>query len=178
MTIIEDSGQKQGQHDNIASWCQENGVVLRRQKLNVGDYQLTPSVAVDTKKGMQEIYSDIVSDHERFKRECIRAQEDGIKLFILIEEEDIHNLDEAKSWVNKRMLKWEKDSDFLLKMQKAGKWLDKKMPKRPVSSERLVGMMEAMAMKYGVIFTFCHPDKTGEEVYRILTGGESQLLTK
>ena len=76
------------------------------------------------------------------------------------------------------VLKWEKDSDFLLKMQKAGKWLDKKMPKRPVSSERLVGMMEAMAMKYGVIFTFCHPDKTGEEVYRILTGGESQLLTK
>ena len=176
MTIIEDTGQKQGQHDNIAAWCKAHGVTLRRQKLNVGDYQSPPQIAVDTKKGMAEIYSDIVSDHERFRNECLRAQEDGITLVILIESEDITSLEEAKHWKNPRITQYERTYGLVLRAQKAGKMLDKKIPKPPVPSERLVGMMDAMHLKYGVIFTFCHPRNTGEEVYRILTGGESQLL--
>lgn len=169
MTIIEDTGQKVGQHTNISDWCKENGITLRRQKLNVGDYQSPPRVAVDTKYGMAEIYSDIVSDHERFRNECLRAQEDGIQLVILIEEENIRTLEEAKKWKNPRIAKWERDNGFVVRAQKAGKMLNHKVPKPPVSSERLVGMMTAMTMKYGVIFTFCHPDKTGETVYRILS---------
>ena len=176
MTIYEDVGNKVGQHNNISDWCETHGVTIRRQKLNTGDYCLPPSISVDTKKGMAEIYSDIVSDHERFRNECLRAQEDGITLVILIESEDITSLEEAKRWKNPRITQYERTYGLVLRAQKAGKMLDKKIPKPPVSSERLVGMMEAMTMKYGVIFTFCHPRNTGEEVYRILTGGESQLL--
>lgn len=168
MTIIEDTGQKVGQHTNISDWCAANGVTLRRQKLNVGDYQSPPRVAVDTKQGMAEIYSDIVSDHERFRKECIRAQEDGILLVILIEDETITNLDEASEWKNPRTAKWERDNRFIIQAQKAGKMLNHKVPKPPVSSERLVGMMKAMTMKYGVEWAFCHPSKTGEMVYKIL----------
>lgn len=176
MTIIEDCNQKIGKHQNISDYCKEHGITLRRQKLNVGDYQSPPRIAIDTKFGMAEIYSDIVSDHERFRNECLRAQEDGITLVILIESEDITSLEEAKRWKNPRITQYERTYGLVLRAQKAGKMLDKKIPKPPVPSERLVGMMEAMTMKYGVIFTFCHPRNTGEEVYRILTGGESQLL--
>lgn len=172
MTIIEDVGQKVGQHDNIAEWCAENNVLLRRQKLNVGDYQLVQSTAVDTKKGMQEIYSDIVSDHERFRNECIRAQEDGIRLVILIEDEHIKTLDDAKKWRNPRIDKYYRDYGLVIRAQRAGKMLNRKIPKPPVSSERLVGMMDAMTMRYGVEWQFCHPDKTGERVFQILTEGK------
>lgn len=172
MTIIEDVGQKQGQHDNIKEWCDQNGVILRRQKLNVGDYQTVPCVAVDTKKGMQEIYSDLVSDHDRFRRECIRAQEDGIHLVFLIEDENITCMDDAKRWQNPRIKEYERKWGLIIRAQKAGKMLDHKVPKPPVSSERLVGMMDAMEMKYGCTFRFCHPQDTGSMVYRILMEGK------
>ena len=169
MTIIEDTGQKIGQHDNVREYCESHDIIFRRQKLNVGDYQSPPRVAVDTKKGMQEIYSDIVQDHERFRNECIRAMMDGIKLVFLIEDEKITNMEQAKQWKNPRIAKWERDYGFIARAQKAGKMLDHKIPKPPVSSERLVGMMDAMELNYGCKFLFCHPDNVGEAVYRILT---------
>lgn len=88
MTIIEDTGQKKGEHENIAAHFRQAGVILRRQKLNVGDYIIAPKISVDTKAGMGEVYGNLVQDHDRFRAECIRAQEDGTVLFILIENED------------------------------------------------------------------------------------------
>ncbi len=172
MTIIEDTGQKIGQHDNISKWCAENNVILRRQKLNVGDYVLTPAVSIDTKKGMAEIYSDIVSDHERFRNECIRAQEDGTRLVILIEDEHITSLEEAKKWRNPRIQQYEHRYGLIARAQKAGKMLEHKIPKPPVPSDRLVGMMEAMSLKYNVEWQFCHPNKTGETICKILMEGK------
>ena len=169
MTIIEDTGQKVGQHDNVKKWCDEHGVILRRQKLNVGDYQSPPRIAVDTKKGMQEIYSDLIGDHERFRNELIRAQEDGIRLVMLIEDETITNMDEARKWKNPRVVEYDRKYGLIKRAQAAGKMLNHKIPKPPVSSERLVGMMDACSIKYGVEWEFCHPSKAGETVYKILT---------
>ena len=123
---------------------------------------------------MAEIYSDIVSDHERFRNECVRARDDGIHLVFLIEDEEITNMEEAKRWKNPRIEKWRKQYSFVLDAQKVGKMMGYKVPKPPVSSERLVGMMRAMEMKYGCEFKFCHPSKTGEVILRILTqtGGD------
>ena len=175
ITLIEDVNNKVGKHENIRAWCEKHGILIRRQRLNVGDYALPPKVVVDTKYGMGEIYSDIVSDHDRFRAECIRAQEDGIRLVILIEDEDITSLEEASKWRNPRRIKWERDNAFIVRAQEKGKMLNHHVPKPPVDSDRLVGMMNAMSMKYGVEWAFCHPRDTGEEVYRILTGGEPQL---
>ena len=170
MTLIEDSGQKIGQHDNVSDYCKENGITLRRQKLNVGDYQLPPHIAVDTKKGLQEIYSDIVSDHERFRNECLRAVEDGITLVFLIEDDHITNLEEAKRWKNPRVEKYNREYGLIINAQKAGKMKNYKVPRPPVSSERLVGMMDAMSQKYGVVWKFCKPADTGRRIVEILTG--------
>ncbi len=170
MTIIEDTGQKQGQHDNIKKFCEENGIILRRQKLNVGDYQIAPKVSVDTKKGMEEIYSDVVQDHDRFRKECIRAMEDGTRLVILIENQDgMTCLEDVACWKNPRYEKWKRDNSFVLNAQAAGKMLNVKVPTPPVSAERLMNMMKAMSMKYSVEWLFCHPNETGKAVMEILT---------
>ena len=176
MTIVEDTGQKLGQHTNVSEWCQANGVILRRQKLNVGDYQAVPSIAVDTKKGMAEIYQDLIQEHERFRNECIRAQQDGILLVFLIEDTQIKTMEEAKHWRNPRVEKYNREYGLIAHAQKAGKMLNHKIPKPPVPSDRLVGMMDAMEIKYGCKFVFCHPSETGQRIYDILTGGETRLL--
>lgn len=171
MTIIEDTGQKIGQHDNIAEWCHKNGITVRRQKLNVGDYALPPRISIDTKKGMLEVYSNIVSDHARFREECLRAQEDNIKLVILIEDEQIRSLEDAKTWRNPMFDKYQQKWGLIIRAQKSGKMLNKQVPKPPVESERLVGMMTAMTMKYGVEWAFCHPNDTGKKIVEILLLG-------
>ena len=171
MTIIEDTGQKAGQHDSVREYCEKNNIIFRRQKLNVGDYQSPPRAAVDTKKGLEEVYSNVVHDHGRFRDECIRAQEDGIKLYILIEEKSVRELHEVKNWQNPQQKRWERQKAYNQWLIDHGKEPNKQT-KPPVSSERLMGMMEAMTLKYGVEWVFVHPDRVGEFVYRLLTLNE------
>lgn len=171
MTIIEDTGQKAGKHDNVREYCEKNNVIFRRQKLNVGDYQSPPRAAVDTKKGLLEVYNNIIHDNVRFRDECIRAKEDGIKLYILVEEKGIRDLADVKFWQNPLMKQWDTHKAY-------NDWLiahgrDPQPPtKPPVSSEGLMGRMDAMQQKYGIEFVFCHPDRVGEFVYRLLTLNE------
>ena len=172
LTIYEDVGQKIGQHDNIKQYCDTHGIKLTRVKLDTGDYMMPNTVSVDTKKGMQEIYQDMVTDHERFRRELIRAQEDGIKLYILIEDDLISNMEEAASWVNPRTRDYDYKYGFVAQAQKRGKMLDKRIPKPPVDSARLVKMMGAMEKKYGCEFLFCKPQDTGSEIVRLLSNGK------
>ena len=77
MTIYEDTRQKIGEHQNIAEYCRKHGIIVRRTKLEIGDYISPAPVAVDTKQGMGEVYTNLVQQHDRFRRECIKAQEDG-----------------------------------------------------------------------------------------------------
>lgn len=137
----------------------------------MGDYALPPRISIDTKKGMLEVYSNIVSDHARFREECLRAQEDNIKLVILIEDDQIRSLEDAKTWRNPMFDKYQQKWGLIIRAQKSGKMLSKQVPKPPVESERLVGMMTAMTMKYGVEWAFCHPNDTGKKIVEILLLG-------
>ena len=170
MTIIEDTGQKKGEHENIAEHLREAGIILRRQKLNVGDYIVAPKVSVDTKQGMAEVYGNLVQDHDRFRAECIRAQEDGTQLYILIENTDgLTCLDDVERWQNPRVDEYYSKYSFVLAARKRGR--DLKVPSPPVPNKRLVRMMETMAERYGVRWVFCRPDQTGEMIIRLLTEG-------
>ena len=170
MTIIEDTGQKAGYHPNVSQYCEEHGVILRRQKLITGDYILAPKVSVDTKQGMSEVYGNIVHDHERFRAECIRAQEDGTQLYILIENEDgMTCLDDVERWINPRLDEYYSKYSFVLAANKRGKNLS--IPKPPPTNKQLIVMMTTMTQKYGVRWVFCRPDQTGEMIIRLLTEG-------
>ena len=170
MTIIEDVGQKQGQHVNISEYCKAAGIILRRQKLSTGDYIIAPKISVDTKQGMGEVYGNLVQDHDRFRAECVRAQEDGTTLWILIENEDgLTCLDDVERWQNPRVDEYYSKYSFALAARKHGKQI--KIPSPPVPNKRLVRMMETMSERYGVRWVFCRPDQTGEMIIKLLTEG-------
>ena len=146
MTIYEDTGQKAGQHENIRRWMERHGVKLTRVKLDTGDYIAAPLVSVDTKHGMEEVYGNIVGDHDRFRRECIRAKEDGIQLVILVEDTDVHSLVDVAKWENP--------------LAKRGK--------KPRPSKQLMVSMRTMSERYGVRWEFCTPADTGRRICEIL----------
>lgn len=169
MTIIEDVGQKQGQHDNIRLHCEGKGIILRRQKLNTGDYILAPRIAVDTKQGMGEVYSNLVQDHDRFRNECIRAQQDGTVLVILIENKDgMTCLEDVEHWDNPRVHEYYSKYAWALAARKNGKTV--KLPAPPINNKRLIKMMETMTERYGVQWMFCSYEETGAKVVEILSG--------
>lgn len=125
----------------------EMGVELVRNMLPFGDYALPPTISVDTKAGMAEIASNIGSDHQRFKRECIAAKEAGCQLIILVENNDgIRTVDEVHTWINPEVI----------------------YRPRAITGERLEKAMKTMHERYGVRFEFCSPEQSAEKIMELL----------
>ena len=174
MIFIHDTRDQIGKHKNLEDWMEKNGHTLIRSKMYVGDIALlhNQSVCIDLKSlGLTEVYSNLVQSHNRFRDECIRAKEANIKLIVLVEEKSVRELSEVKNWINPQRVRWERQKAYNEWLIDHGKEPNKQT-KPPVSSERLMGMMDAMNQKYGVEWYFCHPDRVGEFVYRILTINE------
>lgn len=112
MIILEDKAQKEEKHIAKNEFFQSKGIEVHRVPLPVGDYIAsnervidvmerkakrgvdlkkmdflgTYDVCVDSKYDIQELAFDICGkSHDRFRDECILAQNNGIKLYILVE---------------------------------------------------------------------------------------------
>lgn len=172
MIVYSDTRQQEGKHRNIEEFCRRKGIELRTVTLKTGDYTADPidyKITVDTKQGLKEVYCNLIGhrEHERFKRECIRAQDAGIRLIVLVEERGIGSLKEVKNWANPRIIQY----DELRLAHLHGKLLHKPLPKAPpVSSERLMNIMRTMSERYGVEWQFCDPKDTGKRIVEILYG--------
>jgi len=163
MVLLEDSRQQSGKHRNISSYCKRHDIDLVRKKLDVGDYMFPEgTVSVDTKFGLQEVYGNLIKDHDRFRRECIRAKESGIQLVILVEEAGITTLDDVKDWKNPRIEQYEWAVEHGCNTAKAP----------PISSKRLYGIMRTMEENYGIQFQFCHKNGTGKRIIELLQGDD------
>ena len=153
MVIIEDTRQQAGKHEvKHAAW-KTHGDVLVRCALPWGDYMAVPPVSVDTKASMQEVAQNIggsSAEHNRFRRELIKAQEAGFHLYILVEnDEGIRNLEGVRLWVNPRLI----DSP------------------KAITGERLARAMETMQERYGVTFLFCAPERAAAMIHYLLERG-------
>lgn len=147
MVIIEDTRQKSGMHELKHQHFEEMGVDLVRNMLPFGDYALPPSISVDTKANMDEIASNIGSDHQRFKRECIAARDAGCQLIILVENTDgISSVNEVHRWIN---------PDLIYRP-------------RAITGERLEKAMKTMSERYGVRFEFCEPQDSAKKIMELL----------
>lgn len=194
MIIGVDKGQKAGKHVLKHNMLIDRGNELRYVPLPYGDYiQITPEIAslvegkmekkgktekkdlhglipvsVDTKRNIEELYSDIISDHKRFRNECILAHENGCKLYILVENTDgVTDLCNFHKWKNEEGYK--RYSYMKHRAFKKG-WTP---PKPPVPNASLVKSMKTMNEKYGVEFLFCKPEEAAEMVEKLLTTGGS-----
>lgn len=156
MTLLEDSRQQKGKHKNVEAYCRQAGINMVRTKLLVGDYMLSGpeyggikgDIACDSKMGIPEIASNCFQEHERFRAECQRAQELGIKLIILIEE--VPPGGEVRNWVSP--------------LDRYGK------PKYRFDASTLQKVMETMTERYGVVFRFCDGRSTGKVLLEYLKG--------
>lgn len=107
MILIEDTRQVVGKHKLKNEYFKKMGIEVVRSKLLFGDYQnpQNPSIAIDTKKDIQELIIDVTKDHERFKRELQLAKKCGAKLIILIEDEKVTCINDLYTWYNWRLKK-------------------------------------------------------------------------
>ena len=107
MILIEDTRQVVGKHKLKNEYFKKMGIEVVRSKLLFGDYQnpQNPSIAIDTKKDIQELIGDLTKDHERFKRELQLAKKCGAKLIILIEDEKVTCINDLYTWYNWRLKK-------------------------------------------------------------------------
>lgn len=193
LLLIEDKGQKEGQHILKNRYFENNEIEVLRAPLPVGDYIIaddkvsdvihrkakrnmevkkmdflgTYAVAVDTKKDMQEIIGNICGkSHPRFRDECILAQNNGIKLYVLIENADgVKSVEDVFKWINPRLERYNR----IKYMQSCGKWLNASIPiTPPTSGKTLAKSMLTMQLKYGVEFLFCRPEEAGKKIIELL----------
>ena len=145
MVLYEDTRQQAGKHKNIHAYCEQVGIKIIRQALNVGDYQIAGKgdISVDTKQDVLELAGNVFQDHKRFKSECMRAQECGIQLIILIEEQ----------LPGGRLVNW-RPSVGNVRFDPA----------------TLRKAMITMQHEYGVKFRFCDGRSTGKQLIEYLTG--------
>lgn len=149
MVLYEDTRQQAGKHRNIHAWCEREGIRIIRQALNVGDYQIAGKgdISVDTKQGVLELAGNVFQDHERFRAECIRAQECGIRLIVLIEE----NLPGGRLDLWRPPIAWNGQ------------------PVARFDPAVLRKAMITMQKEYGVKFRFCDGRSTGRVLIDYLT---------
>lgn len=193
--IIEDKGQKEGLHILKNRYFKSHDIEVLRAPLPVGDYIIatdkvadvihrksarkmelkkmdflgTYDVSVDTKKDMQEIVGNICGKaHPRFRDECILAQNNGIKLYVLVENTcGVKSVQDVFKWQNPRLHRYNR----IAFMHSQGSWLSMPLPKaKPTSGETLAKAMLTMQLKYGVEFAFCRPENAGEKVIELLGG--------
>lgn len=164
-----DTRQKMNQkhHKAKEQYFVDHGYELLRSKMAIGDYgnPADMSVVVDTKQSCSELYSNLIQDHERFRNECILAQKCGVKLVVLVENNDgFTKPDDILRWKNPQMFRY----------WKAKRQGSKQKP--PASNVTLLKIMSSMHRDYGVDFVFTSTEDAGSKIIEIL-GGNNETRT-
>ena len=207
--IVEDVGNKEEKHILKHQYFYRQGIGILREPLPVGDYILandkvmdvifrkdkrgidvkkmdflgTYDSCVDTKKDIQELVSNVCGKgHARFRDECILAQNNGIKLYILVQNvgglvkgtKDVYNptitrLCDLHKWKNPRLFEM-KNSGEVIGYWRHGKPRYKRVQKHPdaTKGETLMKACMTMQERYGVEFVFCHNEEQGAMVLELL----------
>lgn len=168
MILLEDTRNGIEKHDLKHKYFAEHGVEVRRTKLYVADYTLptNQSICIDTKRSIEEICQNVCGkEHARFRRECERAQEAGIQLIVLVENDReqigktgiwnpaITKLEELSRWANPRLF-----------IKKGGK----QAYPNAVRGATLMKACMTMQKKYSVEFQFCTPEESGAKILELL----------
>lgn len=166
MDIQIDSREKPRAIKMILEEFERQGVNHFVSKLPVGDYISLDNarLAIDRKQDLQELCGNVCQQHERFKRELIRAKEAGIKLVILVEHgPDIQTLEDVYFWQNPRRheVRWR---------YRDGKREKYVISEKAVDGTQLYRSMCTIRDRYGVQFEFCEKQDTGKRIIEILSG--------
>ena len=118
------------------------------------------ATTVDTKASLYELAQNLKQQHERFRRECLRACEAGYQLIVLVENVDgVSTLYDLAEWI-------EPMEHFMARKRKSGGKV-----KVRFTGTSLYKACKTMQTKYGVRFEFCPPEGAGARVVSILKEG-------
>lgn len=194
--LIEDKSQKTTKHLLKHAWFERNGIYYERYTLPVADYIMandkvmdvierkqkrgmepkkmdflgTYTVAVDTKRDIQELVGNVCGkEHDRFRDELLLGQNNGIKVYILVENNSgVREVRDLFRWQNPRLARYNK----IKFMHSRGYMLDTQLPSQPpTSGQTLAKALLTMEKKYGCTFVFCTPQESGKRIIELLSEG-------
>lgn len=160
MVIQIDSREKARAIKDILAEFDRQGIKHYVSKLWAGDYMSldNPRVIVDRKQNLLEVCQNVCQDHDRFRKELSRAQENGIKLIILCEHgKGIESLEDVIFWQNPR-------SEY--REKKDGVW--RTVHTKATSGETLYKILSTLERKYDCSFEFCDKSETGKRIVELL----------
>lgn len=164
MTIQCDTREHKKEIERIQRQFDSLGVDYFNLKLSVGDYMNVdnPHLSIDRKKDLQELCGNVTQQHQRFQRELVRAQKEGVKLIILCEHgADIKSLTDVFFWHNPRL----DATEWVIKDGKPCKVA--KYP-RATTGEQLYKSLCTIRDKYNVDILFCEKKDTGYMIAKLL----------
>lgn len=115
----------------------------------------------------QQLY---VKRHGFFHRGLKRAQNSGVKLYVLVENEDgIDSINDLFYWHNSRLDIW-KTTGEVIGYTYTGRPKYKRVQKYPnaIRGEQIAKACLTMEAKYGVTFLFCKPEEAGARILNLL----------
>lgn len=165
MDIQIDSREKARAIRKIVKTFDEQGIKHFSSKLLVGDYMSldNPRLIIDRKQSLQELCGNVCQQHERFKRELLKAMDAGIQLVILVEHgADIKSLEDVYFWKNPRKheVRWRVVN---------GKREKYVVSAKAVDGNQLYKSLCTIRDRYHVRFEFCEKKDTGTRIAEILS---------
>lgn len=162
MNLIIDSREHRSELNRICAQLDRLGVSYLVSKLPVGDYMSLDNarLVVDRKQNLTELCSNVCQDHDRFRREIQRANDNGIRIIFLCEHGDgIECLEDVIFWENPRRKK---------RVIINGKW--QTVETKATKGDTLYRILCTIRDKYGVEFYFCRKNETGAKIVELLGG--------
>lgn len=164
MDIQIDSREKARAIRKIIKTFDEQGINHFSSKLLVGDYMSldNPRLIIDRKQNLQELCGNVCQQHERFKKELIKAMQANIQLIVLIEHgSDIQSLEDVYFWKNPRKheVRWR------IVNGKREKYI---VSAKAVDGNQLYKSLCTIRDRYNVRFEFCEKKDTGKKIIELL----------
>lgn len=164
MDIQIDSREKARAITKIIKTFDENGVNHFSSKLLVGDYMNldNPRLIIDRKQNLQELCGNVCQQHERFKKELIKAMQANIQLIILVEHgPDVKTIEDVYFWQNPRKheVRWRMVN---------GKREKYVVSAKAVDGNQLYKSLCTIRDRYNVRFEFCEKKDTGRKIMELL----------
>lgn len=174
MILQVDTREHASEWNRIQKQFDKLGIQYVRSKLYVGDYMSLDNarLVIDRKKDLQELCGNVCQQHERFKRELIRAMEAGIQIVFLVEHgSDVRSLEDVYFWQNPRKheIRWRYN-------RQTGQKEKYFVSPKAVDGKQLYKSLCTIQDRYEAKFQFCTKDQTGKKIMEILSDGETKRI--
>lgn len=185
-TILVDKNQHAGKHDVKHAYLRSQGYQLKEMRLydkpdKDADYMFEGGhVVIDTKANIQELAQCLKGNMKRFRAECRRTHEKGLRLVILTETEhiaDVMHIEDLERWHEPDDEYQRRRRGYIASMRRAGKKPVVFLPMRIQGKFAREIVKTATTMmsetdRYSISFEFCHPLNAGARIVEILESEE------